>query len=73
LQSEKNMVVKSLLVAAVVLGAGTLSLDAQAGDPLAGAFVGGTIGAVVGGGPGAAVGAVIGSAVAASTPPYYGY
>ena len=46
-----------------------VSMQARAGDPVAGALIGGGIGAAIGGPPGAAVGAILGSL--AGSDPYY--
>ncbi len=64
---------KPLWIAAigVTVAAMGFSTQASAGDPIAGAIIGGGIGAAVAGPPGAAVGAIIGT-IAGSTTPYYG-
>jgi hypothetical protein len=64
---------KSFLVAAMTAAAAamTFSTQASAGDPVAGAIIGGGIGAAVAGPPGAAVGAIIGTIAGAADPYYY--
>ena len=64
---------KTFLVAAITtaLAAMTFSTQASAGDPVAGAIIGGGIGAAVAGPPGAAVGAIIGTIAGAADPYYY--
>ena len=64
---------KSYLLAAATtaVAAMTFSTQASAGDPLAGAIIGGGIGAAIGGPPGAAVGAIIGTIAGASDPYYH--
>ncbi|MGZ5031904.1 MAG: hypothetical protein ACXWAC_01795 [Usitatibacter sp.] len=66
---------KPMLIAAmsVAVAAATFSTQAAAGDPVAGALIGGGIGAAVGGPPGAAVGAVIGTIIGAESHRPYGY
>ena len=67
-----DMSMKILVATVAIAGAAAgFTTTASAGDPVAGALIGGGIGAAIGNGPGAAVGAVIGSAIAASEPPYY--
>lgn len=63
-----------MLIAAmsVAVAAATFSTQAAAGDPVAGALIGGGIGAAVGGPPGAAVGAVIGSIIGAESHYHHG-
>ena len=66
---------KPLLIATmtVAVAAATFSTQAAAGDPVAGALIGGGIGAAVGGPPGAAVGAVLGSIIGAESHYRRGY
>jgi hypothetical protein len=76
------MLKKSLViaVAAAGLGAAALSTPASAGDPLAGALIGGGIGAAIGHSTGShngaavggVLGAIVGSSIAADSGPYYG-
>ena len=66
--SKKLLLIATMTVA---VAAAAFPTRASAGDPVAGALIGGGIGAAVGGPPGAAVGAVIGTIIGAESRPYY--
>lgn len=65
------MTKKPLLIASLTAGIAlsVFSIQARAGDPVAGALIGGGIGAAIAGPPGAAVGAILGTI--AGSEPYY--